>query len=241
MTVLVVTPTIGTDHLITAIESVASQKSDFPVRHLLVVDGAEFEESVHKIVHNSGREVDLLVLPYNTGRSGFYGHRVLAAVGHLLPEDVDYVLFLDEDNWYLPSHVQTLVETARFNRYDFSFSLRSYYSPSGEYLLEDNHASLGDWSVYADGGFFETRLVDTSAYCFERSYLEKHSHVWHSGIGADRSFFNTVRAFSRYGCSGYRTLCYRLSEDNLADSLKYIEAGNALSVAKYGSPPPWVQ
>ena len=121
--VTVITPTIGSQKLLDAIKSVAIQS--YKCKHLIVIDGPEFVEDVMGIIYISQMmdpqpNVQVIVSPENTGKTGgnFYGHRIYAAYPHLL--NSDYILFLDEDNWYEPNHVETLVSLAEEKNLDFS-------------------------------------------------------------------------------------------------------------------------
>ena len=105
--VTVITPTIGSPKLKDAIDSVSNQT--YKCKHLIVCDGTEYFDQVYKL--SVGGDIQFCVTPENTGKTGgnFYGHRIYAAYPHLV--NSDYILFLDEDNWYEPNHVETLIET----------------------------------------------------------------------------------------------------------------------------------
>ena len=125
--VTVITPSIGSKKLLDAIMSVATQT--YKCKHLIVIDGPEFSESVMDIIKitqmmDPQPNINVVVSPENTGKTGgnFYGHRIYAAYPHLL--NSDYILFLDEDNWYEPDHVETLVKAIEEKNLDFSYSLR---------------------------------------------------------------------------------------------------------------------
>ena len=102
--VTVITPTIGSPKLLDAITSVLNQT--YKCNHVIVVDGRDYANQVLNII--DPRLVNIVVSPENTGKTGgnFYGHRIYAAYPHLI--NSDYILFLDEDNWYEPNHVETL-------------------------------------------------------------------------------------------------------------------------------------
>jgi len=164
--VQIITPTVGSEDLVDALLSVHHQASDMDleIKHMVVVDGPEFQEVVDaRIVEaekqNYSREnLQVMTLPYNTGGKGFYGHKIYAAATQLLLPDVDYVLFLDQDNWYEPNHVDSVVRAAILGGLDFSFSLRKFYTWDGEFHSNDNCASLGPWKIWDNGGH---NLVDT--------------------------------------------------------------------------------
>ena len=226
--VIVVTPTIGSPKLIDAFQSVKSQTYK-NVQHLLVIDGVEAVDKVCDIV--SGQNATTMILPFNVGANGFYGHRVYAAIGHLV--NFDYIAFLDEDNWYDADHIQTLVdllETPTSNL-DFVYSLRKIWTADKKDCVEDNCESLGMWPVWVSDQREENNsnvLVDTSSYLFKRSFLEQHGHMWHHGWGADRRFFQytkqnrTIKSFSTFK----HTLNYRLDGNIGSVNLDFFNHGN---------------
>ena len=110
--VTIITPTIGSPKLIDAVNSVSKQTYG-NIKHLIVVDGREYAAPVFEQLGQPDRQgTKVVITPENTGKTGgnFYGHRIYAAYPHLL--NSDYILFLDEDNWYEPDHVESLVSLA---------------------------------------------------------------------------------------------------------------------------------
>ena len=106
--VTVITPSVGSPKLLDAIESVKNQT--YKCKHLVVIDGFEYQQKLWDMKSGETKyEVDFVVTPENTGMTGgnFYGHRIYAAYPHLI--NSDYILFLDEDNWYEPDHVASLI------------------------------------------------------------------------------------------------------------------------------------
>lgn len=249
MKVQIITPTVGSEDLVDALLSVHHQTSDMDleIRHMVVIDGPEFQEVVDaRIVEaekqNYSRDnLQVMTLPYNTGGKGFYGHKIYAAATQLLLPDVDYVLFLDQDNWYEPNHVDSVVRKAVLGGLDFSFSLRKFYTWDGEYHSDDNCASLGPWKIWDNGGH---NLVDTGCYCFKREFIEKRGHLWNMGWGVDINFFESVMSTAVYQTTGERTFCYRLGRPEMAkydEEMHFIESNNALAARKYGGNYPWEQ
>jgi glycosyltransferase involved in cell wall biosynthesis len=234
--IIVITPTTGAPELEECILSVMNQSID--VEHLLVVDGPEKKAAVDKIVSRLGAEDSVIVctLPFNTGGGGFYGHRVFAGFSHLL--DHDYIFLLDEDNRYELDHVETMLSTIITNNYEWAYSLRKIIDYSGSYLFNDDSVSLGSWSIWGWDGVW---LVDTSTYAFTNEFFKKNGHMWHSGWGGDRKFFNQVQHSSRYGTSGKYTLDYRLSSDptKAAQDIEFVSNGNKEIDTKYSGVYPW--
>lgn len=240
--VVVVTPTVGSPKLSDAIQSVVNQTYK-NTQHLLVIDGADFAEKVLENAHlNYDKTIPtFMTLPYNVGANGFYGHRVYAAISHLL--NCDYVAFLDEDNWYDQDHIQTLIDTMDEEpASEFVYSYRKVWTADKSESMEDNCESLGMWPVWVANQ--EEKLlphchVDTSSYLFKRSFLINHGHVWHHGWGADRRFFQyaTQHARVKNYSSFKHTLNYRLDGNPGSVNLDFFKAGNQKMLEYYGEYP----
>lgn len=232
-TVTVITPTIGSSKVLDAIRSVKAQT--YPhIKHLIVVDGPQYDE---KFVENFEIEELETLMPYavnpeNTGSGGFYGHRVYAAYPHLV--NSDYIFFLDEDNWYEPDHVSSLVETLDQGN-NFAYSLRKIYDQDKTLICEDNCESLGKWNVWHEG---DTHLVDTSSFAFRRDFLIRCCHLWHFGWGGDRRFYSLVKR-ETHDTSGLYTLCYRLDGNDNSVKPGFFNDGNQFNHQKYQGNYPW--
>ena len=242
MNPLVITPTTGSVELIDAIDSVLNQTIE--VDHLIVCDGNIFKSRVKHIVEKVVEcpRVTVCYLPYNTGGNGFYGHRIMAAFGHLVPNK--YILFLDQDNWFDPDHVETLVgECERYN-FEWSYSLRKIYNKDKIFVCEDNCESLGRWPVWVSNPEDPGYLIDSSSYCFTREFLIMTGHLWHWGWGGDRRFYTIVKdqiQHRNYGCSGKHTLNYRLGGNEGSVQGDFFLQGNQVMSKQYQNNFPWKQ
>jgi glycosyltransferase involved in cell wall biosynthesis len=235
--VVVITPTIGSAKLADAIESV--QKQTYKnLKHLIVVDGKEHFHSTMNVLPASLETTtyEIMTLPYNTGANGFYGHRIYSGIPHLV--NADYIFFLDEDNWYEPDHVKSLVEVLDAGN-NFAYSFRKIYDQDKKYIADDNCEALGKWPIYFSHDNPQY-LVDTSSFAFERKFLEQTCHFWHSGWGGDRRYFYAVRDFAKYDTNYKHTLCYRTdSNPNSPDAEFFIE-GNKKQLEHYEGKLPWI-
>ena len=232
--VTVLTPTMGNPLVRFAIDSVENQT--YKCNHLLVADGRQARNDLFNLnIKPYGDTV--VVTPENTGANGFYGHRIYAAYPHLV--NSDYILFLDEDNWLEPNHVETLIETIEDNQLDFSYSLRKIYDKQGNYICDDNAESLGGWPIWFTHDNPQYH-VDTSSYCFKREFLIQCCHIWHHGWGADRRFFNAVKKASRHATSGKHTLCYRLDGNTGSVTKDFFDEGNQKQLEIYNGVLPWL-
>jgi glycosyltransferase involved in cell wall biosynthesis len=196
--VMVITPTTGKETINRAMESVTDQT--IPTEHLIVEDGKLtnmhiFETGMRKVMR----------LPENVGGNGWYGHRVYAAMPLMV--NADYILFLDEDNWFEPNHVETMINKIKSKDLMWSYSLRRICNEAGEYIEDDDCESLGRWPTFYD---HTLNFVDTNCYCFRREYLVSIAHAFYGQWGADRPFYRAASTnLPSFGCTGEATVNYR--------------------------------
>jgi len=234
LSILVITPTTGSPELVDAIKSVQNQTNKI-VEHLLVVDGVRFSERVDITLQDAGIKTSgklrRLDLPFNTGSGGFYGHRIMAGFGHLINHD--YVLFLDQDNWFEPDHVDSLISIIENKKLDWAYSLRQIFDKDKNYLTPDNCESLGMWPAWVDENAY---LIDTSSYCFKTSFYRQVCHIWDYGWGGDRRFYTILKdhiKHTNYGCTGDHSLNYRLGGNEGSVTKEFFEQGNKVMYEKY--------
>lgn len=230
--VCVITPTIGKDGLVKAMRSV-NQQTYKNITHLVVADGKEY---LDRIVNLDYDNLVITSVPFNTGGNGFYGHRILASYPHLVNHD--YILFLDDDNWWDENHVVSLVDLCEEKNLDFAHSLRKVYIDN-EYLADDCCEAIGRWPItWSDG---TQHLVDTSSYCFKREWLIHVSQLWHWGWGGDRRFFMIVKDQSNYDTTGLHTLNYNLPDMNKAygGDIDIFSKYNEIMKQKHNGEYPW--
>lgn len=244
-TVTVITPTIGQDHLLEAINSVSKQS--YPnIKHLIVVDGPQYLHKVKALNISENLKLQITVAPDNTGGTGgnFYGHRIYAGYPHLL--NSDYITFLDEDNWYESNHIQSLVDTLQSKNYDWVYSMRKFHKPDGEFVAPDCCESLGLWPIYFTIDKEQKEyLIDTSSYLFKREFLIQVCHHWYAQWGADRRFYHIISKVlkhTNFYTTGKHTLCYRLDGDveKKYGGYNFFTEGNA-AVLKYYGEYPWLR
>lgn len=240
--VIVITPTTGSSKLKDAINSVKNQTYS-NIEHLLVIDGVEhWKNAMDQLPitleydDRSSDNIQTMILPYNTGAKGFYGHRIYAGIPHLL--NSDYIFFLDEDNWYDPDHVRSLVEVLDRGN-NFAHSLRKIYNPDKSYVCDDNCEALGKWPIYFSHKDPQY-LVDTSSFAFEREFLQQTSHLWHSGWGGDRRYLYSVMQQAKWDTSRKHTLCYRLDGNRGSVNADFFIKGNEEQLKHYDGKLPWI-
>lgn len=239
---LVIIPTTGAPELADAVRSVISQTYE-DTHLLLVVDGTQFSNNTTKVLNETGvigygEKIFRCDLPFNTGGGGFYGHRIMAAFGHLIPA-YDCVLFLDQDNWYDTNHVETMVGEIESSKVDWCYSLRKIYDKDKNYVVDDNCESLGRWPAWVGNEVF---LIDTSSYCFTTDFYKMVSHIWDFGWGADRRFFHIVKndiGHDKFSCTGQYTLNYRTGGNEGSVTPEFFIEGNKKTASRYKGIYPW--
>lgn len=225
MQVAVVTPTVGSEHFARCAQSVAEQTYT-KLNHYVFVDGAQYNERVTPVTQTF-KNVKHVYLDDNVGK-GWYGHRVYAACSFLV--NADAIIYLDEDNWIEPTHVQTLVDQLTAGS-QWAYSLRKIVDNAGDYVCNDDCESLGKWPVYFDSS---THHIDTSAFMIPRSVAVQAGHAWYAQWGADRQFFATVaRYFPNYSCTGQYTLNYRLDGNPNSVTADFFKKGNAVTARQH--------
>ena len=233
--VTVITPSVASKKLKDAVESVKSQT--YPCKHLVVLDGPDIYTDIKQ-----DDKLNIVKLTENTGANGFNGQRIYAAYPHLV--NSEYIAFLDEDNWYQPDHIETLVKTIERHNLDFAYSLRQIYNPEKKYLCNDDCESLGKWEIFMSrkSPHGKQYLIDTSAFLFKRDFIQKTCHLWHSGAwGEDRRYYYAVKDHARYDTNGKYTLCYRLDGNPNSVTKEFFDAGNKTQFDYYEGKYPWVK
>jgi glycosyltransferase involved in cell wall biosynthesis len=232
--VAVIIPTTGSKTLKTAIESLAAQTySNLTV--LIVIDGKDYRSKVEHIVvnHHSHLNTQLICLSDNVGANGFYGHRIYAAFSHLI--NSDYVLFLDQDCFYSPNHISSMVETLEDTDSDWVYSLRNITDIEGNFLCYDDCESLGKWEAWTN-----TYHIDTNCYCLKRQVAVAIAGAWHGGWGQDRVVRQALaQYFPKYECTGKYTVNYRLDGNEGSVTKEFFEHGNYKMAQKYDGNFPW--
>jgi glycosyltransferase involved in cell wall biosynthesis len=234
--VVVITPTVGKKSLEEAINSVQSQTYKGTIEHLIVVDGSENLASASLHIPLD-KNIHVTSTPYNVGANGMYGHRIYASYPHLV--DQDYVIFLDDDNWFEPHHIDTLVNLIQKENLDWAYSLRCVYE-NGNFLDYDRCESIGKWPIwFTQDTPTPGNLVDTSSFCFKREFLIQCCHLWHYGWGGDRRFYSLIKEQSKHNTTGKHTLNYNLPDMDRAygGDREFFKKGNEAIKKKYGGYP----
>ena len=231
MKVAVITPTIGNKHLAECVSSVKNQTYE-NLTHYLFVDGKNHLDTVTQQAGDDAK-ISINVIAENVGK-GWYGHRVYAACSFLVNADI--IIYLDEDNWIEPDHVEKLVQVINQGN-DWAYSLRKIYDKDGSFVCEDNCESLGKWPIFLNEN---AHHIDTSCYAVKRDIAIRIGHAWYGQWGADRQFFNALsQYFTKYDCTNSHTLCYRLDGNTGSVKKEFFIEGNFQNHTKYDGNFPW--
>ncbi len=228
MSVTVITPTTGMDTLAQSIKSVSTQNAE----HIVVVDGVQYAEKSIKIVTDNGHpKLRIIIVPENTGNpprhfnlkydGRFYGHRIYAAMANLV--NTKHIMFLDEDNWYEPNHVESMVQLIDKHNLEWAYSLRNIVDLDGNFICQDNCDSLGVYPNYK-----HVPLVDMNCYCFKTEFLLKIADIFQiPSYNCDRGLYRKAVAmcsdYHEFGGTGRYTVNYRA---NKAEQIKWFLDGN---------------
>ncbi len=240
-TVAVIIPTTGNPRLLKAVDSVLAQSWEALSLHV-VMDGPEAAERARPLLgarleHPS---LQVLELPRNVGAGGWNGHRVYASVPFLV--DAEFLCFLDEDNWFAPEHVESLMTRVLTQGWDWAWALRRLVDDAGELLLLDDCESLGSWSAWNGDSI---HLVDVSCYLLRRDIAMDAAGLWMRRFRDDRfspDFWlckHLLQAHPRCGTSGQYSVNYRVGGSAQSSNEAFFRSGNAAMVERYPDGFPW--
>jgi hypothetical protein len=217
--VAVVMATVVRPTLAQAIRSVYAQRFAGRVQILVGIDRWEGERAVLEALvsecpsHMAVTQVDL---GYSTSHrhGGLYPSSYGGALKTILSYAANsrHVAYLDDDNWYEPDHLATLLASVQGKAW--AFALRNFIeSGSGDLLCPDTWESVGpDCGVYAkaQGGF-----VDTNCYVIDTQKCADVFPEWAmtrfaGGTGGDRQVLARLRN-RPWGATGRHTVNYRQS------------------------------
>jgi len=240
--VTVVTATIGHQGLSKCIESVRNQTYAI-VDHLIVVDGPEWRDSVNQALEEArSPRAKVLQLPFSTGKKGWKGHRIYGAAPFLALSD--YVCWLDDDNWFDPDHIASLVEVAGQADAPWAFSLRKIVDPSGNFVALDQCESLGN--LHPTFISQSDYLVDTNCYFLRHNVAVQFSAIWNrearplSGPPPDRLLCQTLMKNLPKAPSTRRyTVNYRVGSPIQKVGIDFFLKGNEAMRRRYPKGLPW--
>ena len=201
----VITSSIGRPELRRCIESVWTQS--YPVKHFVYVNGPKYHESARAILQDFP-DIHAIYLPEETGDyngSGYGCGDVFAAAPFFT--NSDWVFFLNDDDFYDPGHVESVMDLVAANDLKWAYSLRRFVDITGQPICDDDWCSLGHLTLPN----MVPQIVDNSCFAVSRPLAEKYGRAWTAmpTIG-DRCFFMALKdSGARSGCTGLSTVNYR--------------------------------
>jgi glycosyltransferase involved in cell wall biosynthesis len=233
--VTVITPTTGAPYLRQAIESVKNQTYD-NIQHLVVVDG----QPKGRVIAKEYPHIDIIDLPYPTGTDRFNGHRIYGASVYLAKGDL--VCFLDEDNYYDYTHIESLVDVIQRGN-DWAYSLRKIVDKDGNHVCLDDCESLGKWESCI-GDYF----VDVGCFFLPKMIAIQTSPIWYRkarepGVPeVDRMLTHVLRNNNlKYDTNANYSLNYRTGNTQLSVQSEFFLQGNKKMLEKYNGDLPWTK
>jgi hypothetical protein len=217
--IAVIMATVVRPTLAQALRSIYTQRFAGRVQILVGIDRWEGERATLEALvaecpsHMAVTKVDL---GYSTSRrnGGLYPSSYGGALKTILSFAANsrHVAYLDDDNWYEPDHLATLLAAVQGKAW--AFALRNFIERgSGDLLCPDTWESVGpDRGVYAkaQGGF-----VDTNCYVIDTQKCADVFPEWAmtrfaGGTGGDRQILARLRS-RPWGATGAHTVNYRQS------------------------------
>jgi hypothetical protein len=239
--VAVVMTTTVRPTIVQAVHSVFAQEFDGRIQILIGIDVWQGErELLDDLRHACPANVQLTILDlgYSTSakHGGLYPSHFGGAMKTILSYAANsrYVTYLDDDNWYAPDHLATLL--AAIAGKDWAFSLRHFVdADSGATLCPDTWESVGPArGVYAtaQGGF-----VDTNCFLIDKLACHDIFTEWamtraEGGTGGDRQVLRRLRG-RPWGTSGRHSLYYRQRLVGLHPYLLWQFRKSGVDLARY--------
>jgi Glycosyltransferase family 10 (fucosyltransferase) C-term len=243
-TVAVITATTGDKRLRDSVLSVQQQSTEAKIQHWIVVDGPEYEAKTRRLLDkmeackNPLIQQRVMVLPENTGASGYVCHRIVGSIPWIV--GTKFVCFLDEDNSFESNHIELLLSALNASpgaRWAFSF--RKIVSQNRDICI-DLCESLGSVSHTCIDR--NDRLIDTNCYLLERELAIQISSLWNvkardpASIEADRSVCQTLLRHEPLHAVS-RAATVRYSTSNRTDSVEssfFLEGNDAFCHGVHG-------
>jgi len=202
-----------------AVRSIFAQQFPGTVQILVGIDAVDGDRSGIAALHRecpARMRLDVLDFPYSTSRhrGGVYSNRTGGALPVLLAYAATsrYVVYLDDDNWAAPNHLQSLRHAVE--GFEWAYTLRWLVDGESDRLL-----CVDEWESVGPGrGGFAARaggFVDPNCMIIDK--LACHFAIpWFAialtddGRGADRHLFNCLTERHSVGWTGQPTVHYRI-------------------------------
>ncbi len=243
--ITILTATVGHRHLGRAVRSVQAQTFT-QVEHLVVVDGPDHRGKVDEQLAGidtsrvAFRRVDLLE---PTGPGGFCGHRIYAAFAFLT--NAPLLCFLDDDNWFEPDHLESLVRAATDARAGWAFALRNIVDGEGNPITRDECESLGNLHpIFAHDDVYH---VDTNCYLIARELFLPYAAMFarpihtRGKLSPDCELANRLlRNHPAPATNARYTVNYTVANTAASATAAQFTVGNGMLKKRYPAGLPWL-
>lgn len=209
------------------------------IQHYIVTDAAMLEEKYDMVRHShQGSNRHFMRWPTKVGGEGWECRRLWSALAPLINDDL--VCFLNDDDWFEPNHIETMVAAIK-QGFDWAYSFRQIYAEDGTYLFDDICESLGEahpvWNM-PWSNFVEQGSVLMYAHC----YRAIAPYFCVPGFGNDRETYKQLkRLYPKFAGTGLHTVCFRLGGSPYSVTKEFFEAGNKAMLEAYPNGLPWIQ
>jgi hypothetical protein len=242
--ICVITATVGHEQLRRCLQSVQDQ-THARVKHCVVIDGPEHAERSRGILdsfRNANKPIEILQLPEPTGKDDWICHRIYGALPFLV--NSHWICYLDEDNWFEPDHLSSLLEAATAQQTTWAFALRKIRDEDGKFVCNDECESLGSLHPILDRD--DLRLVDTNCYLLRRNIAIAFSSIWNRPRwpqGMNKPDVELCMTLLQQGlqpaASLKYTVNYTVSTRGSAAPIEAFLQGNAIMHQRYPAGLPW--
>lgn len=248
--VTVLTATTGRKDVFRCIKSVRAQTYR-PIEHIVLVDGmnaqtnllnnACINDGLQEIYNCDDYTLTYVFLPKSIGKDRWNGHRIYMAGTAMA--DGDYVCFLDDDNYFKPTHIESLVRVIEKQFRDWSYSLRSLIDLDGNPLGTDDCESLGQWpSVCGPNDYF----IDVNCFLLPVKSAVQILPAWYrkfrepGQMEVDRMLTHELRRlWPNYDCNYDYSVAYTVGGGALSVQPEFFQSGNKLMLDRYKGKLPW--
>jgi len=237
--VAVVTQTILRPTLLQAVRSIFGQDHPGRIQILVGVDKGGDDGGLLETLRAecpSNMTLTVIAPGYSTSRrhGGLYANASGGSLRTVLSylANSRFVAYLDDDNWWAPSHLSSLLRAIDGKSY--AFSRRTLVDTRSEAIIcRDEWESLGPGLGVYGKGF--GGWVDTSCLMVDKLACHEVLPAWSTsrfegGVGEDRMVFERLKSLP-FGATGLYTAFYRLVLDGAHPYLlwNYRKAGVELA------------